>query len=165
MSDITNYTPEELGLLTRLPAHIGFAVMIADQARWRGRRAEIGELRAAAGKTSPQYPDNALVQRVAPIVEDLLESDELVQRSRDKNAGAVLQAVAAQCTQVAAILAAKSTPVEADGYKRFALGLGVQAAEAYADAEFLGIGGQTISRNERRALNELREALGLPDEG
>ncbi|PDV97861.1 hypothetical protein [Candidatus Chloroploca asiatica] len=164
MSAMTSYTPEELDLLSRLPAHIGFAVMIAERASWRGRRTEIRELRAAATKTAPQYADNALVQQVAPQVADLLESDELVKRSRDKNAGAVLAAVVAQCAQVAGILAAKTTPAEAEGYKRFALGLGMEAAEAHADAEFFGIGGQTISRNERKALDELREALGLRDE-
>jgi hypothetical protein len=164
MSDTKSYTPEELELLTRLPAAIGFAVMIAERAPWRGRRTEIRELRAAAGKTAPQYADNALVQQVAPQVEDLLESDELVQRSRDKNAGAVLTAVAAQCAQAAGILAAKAPPAEAEGYKRFALGLGIEAAEAHADAEFFGIGGQTVSRNERKALAELREALGLREE-
>jgi hypothetical protein len=164
MSDTTTYTPEELDLLTRLPAHIGFAVMIAERAPWRGRRSEIRELRAAAARTAPQYAGNALVQLVAPQVADLLESDELIKRSRDKNAGAVLTAIAAQCAQAAGILAAKAPPAEAEGYKRFALGLGMQAAEAHADAEFFGIGGQTVSRNERKALDELREALGLTDE-
>jgi ABC-type multidrug transport system ATPase subunit len=151
----------ELELLTRLPAAIGFAVMIAERADWRGRRTEIRELRAAAAKTAPQYAGNPLVQQVAPQVSDLLESDDLVQRSRDKNASVVLTAVAAQCAQAAGLLAAKATPAEAEGYKRFALGLGIEAAEAHADAEFFGIGGQTVSRNERRALDELREALGL----
>lgn len=164
MSDTTAYTPEELELLTRLPAHIGFAVMIAERAPWRGRRTEIRQLRAGAAKTAPQYAGNALVQLVAPQVTDLLESDELVRRSRDKNAGAVLTAVVAQCAKAAGILAARATPAEAEGYKHFALGLGMQAAEAHADAEFFGIGGQTVSRNERKALHELREALGLADE-
>jgi hypothetical protein len=164
MSEGTTYTPEELNLLTRLPAHIGFAVMIAERAPWRGRRTEIRELRAAAGKTAAQYADNPLVQLVAPQVADLLESDELVRHSRDKNAGAVLQAVVAQCVQAVGILAAKATPIEGEGYKRFALGLGMQAAEAHADAEFFGIGGQNVSRNERKALAELREALGLGDD-
>jgi hypothetical protein len=164
MSDRTNYSPDELDLLMRLPAHIGFAVMIAEQAPWRGRRAEIRELRAAAAQTAPQYPDNALVQLVAPQVADLLETDALVKRSREKNVAAVLATVVAQCAQVAGILAAKSTPVEAEGYKHFALGLGIKAAEAHADAEFLGIGGQTVSRNERKALTALREALELPAE-
>lgn len=164
MSDARTYTPEELELLTRLPAHIGFAVMIAERAPWRGRRSEIRELRAAATKTAPEYGGNALVQLVAAQVADLLESDELVKHSRDKNADAVLAAVAGQCEQAARILAAKTTPAEGEGYKRFALGLGQQAAEAHADAEFFGIGGQTVSRNERKALNELREALGLRDD-
>lgn len=161
----TSYTPDELDLLTRLPAYIGFTVMIAERATRRGRSAEIRELRAAAGKTAPLYPDNALVQLVAPRVADMLESDELVRRSRDKNADAVLKVIAGHCERAAAVLAVKGSPAEAEGYKRFALGLGVEAAEAHADAEFFGIGGQTISRNERRALNELREALGLTDEG
>ncbi len=164
MSDTMGYTAEELDLLTRLPTHIGFAVMIAERAAWRGRRDEIRELRAAAAQTAPHYADNALVQRIASQVTDLLESDELVKRSRDKNADAVIAVVANQCEQVAGILAARSTPDEAEGYKRFALGLGKQVAEAHADAEFFGIGGQTVSRNERKALTKLREALGLPDE-
>jgi hypothetical protein len=164
MSTELTFTPAELELLTRLPAHIGFAVMIAERAAGRGRRTEIRELRAAVAKTAPQYAGNALVQRVAPQVADLLESDELVKHSRDKNAAVILTAVAAQCAQAAGVLAAKASPAEAAGYKRFALGLGIEAAEAHADAEFFGIGGQSISRNERKALNELREALGLRDE-
>lgn len=165
MSAETSYTAEELELLTRLPAHIGFVVLIAERGSWRGRKAEIRELRAAAAQTAPQYAGNLLVQQVAPEVTDLLESDELVKHSRDKNAEAVLDAVVAQCAQVTGLLAAKSTPEEAAGYKRFALGLGLQVAEAHADAEFFGIGGQTVSRSERKALARLREALELPEDG
>lgn len=164
MHETTSYTAQELELLTRLPAHIGFVVLIAEQAGRRGRKAEIRELRAAAMASAPQYAGNALVQRLAPEVADLLESDELVKHSRDKNGEAVLDAVIVQCAQVTGLLAAKSTPAEAQGYKRFALGLGVQVAEAHADAEFFGIGGQTLSRNERNALSQLREALELPED-
>lgn len=163
MSDATSYTAEELEQLTGLPAYIGFAVLIAERMTPRGRRAEIRELRAAAAQTAPQYPDNALVQRLAPLVSDLLESDELVRRSRDRNGDEVLAQVAAACERASALLAAKSAPDEALGYKQFALGLGVQTAEAHADAEFFGIGGQTVSRKERKALAALREALGLPE--
>jgi hypothetical protein len=164
MSDTTRYTAEELELLKRLPAQIGFAVLIAERALGRGRKAEIRELRSAAAKTAPQYAGNPLVRTIAPEVADLLESDELVKHSRDKNAEAVLEAIVAQCAQVTGLLAAKSTPEEAEGYKHFALGLGVQVAEAHADAEFFGIGGQTVSRKERKALTRLREALELPED-
>lgn len=164
MQEQTDYTPEEWDLLVRLPAHIGFAVMIAEQAAGMGRRAEIRELRAAATTAAAEYADNGLVQRVAQQVRELLESDDLVKHSRDKNAAAVIAFVADECEQVLRLLAAHSTAVEAAGYKRFALSLGQQVAEAHADAEFFGIGGQTVSRKERKALNALREALDFHEE-
>ncbi len=161
--DPSAYTHEEQDLLKQLPAHIGFVVMIAEQTRGRGQREEIRELRAAATTIAMQYPDNALVQWVSPQAANLVQSDALVRHSRDKNVGAVLEAIVLECVQAAAILAAKSTPSEAEGYKQFALGVGQQVAEAHADAEFFGIGGQTVSRNERKVLARLREALEVMD--
>lgn len=161
--DPSAYTDEEQDLLKRLPAHIGFVVMIADPAWGHGRREEIRELRAAATTIAAHYPDNALVQWVAPQVANLLQSDALVRHSRDKDAALVLETIAVKCMQATAILAAKSTPSQAEGYKQFALGIGLQVAKAYADAEFFGIGGQTVSRNERKVLIRLREALEIMD--
>lgn len=163
-SEATGYTPEELELLARLPAYIGYAVMMAEPMGRRGRKVEIRALRAAAAQTAPDYPGNGLVQLLAPQVEALLEGDTIERRSRDRDTAPAYQAIIGACARAAGFLAAKSTPEEAEGYKRFALGLGVLAAEAHADAEFFGIGGQKVSRNERKALDELREALGLAPE-
>ena len=65
------------------------------------------------------------------------------------------------CRRLSAVLHAKASYDEGDGYKRFVLGIGRAVAAAVADAELLGIGGGTVSAYERRLLQALSDAMGL----
>jgi hypothetical protein len=61
-----------------------------------------------------------------------------------------------------AILEAKATPEEIDGYKTFVMTVAQAAAGAHKEGGFLGIGGKEISEAEDKALDELSSTLGAP---
>src|SRR5262249_45191413 len=69
------------------------------------------------------------------------------------------QAVAA-CRDVAALVSRKA-PGDADGFKRWLLGLAQRAAEAAKEGGVFGIGGVRVSDAEKAALAEVAQALGV----
>ncbi len=163
MSTQADYSAEEWNLLVQVPAYVGYSVLIAEPSGWRGTKQEIAALRAASDKLVQAYA-TPLNEALAPEVRALLASNELEKRSRDKNVDAILDTVVQYCEDAVKLLSSRTTADEVHAYQGFAYQMGVMVAEAAVDAEFLGIGGETISARERKALKRLRDALGMPDE-
>ena len=164
MTSQADYTAEQWKLLTRIPAAIGLSVMLAeDQGGRRAARKELAALAAAPDKVAAQFAGNALVQAVLPEVKANAAAEQVRQHSREKGQTEqrIFEATYRMCQQVATVLSAISTAVETDGYKRFAAGVGAEVARAAADAEYLGIGGGTLSSHERKLLRALCGAMGL----
>jgi len=65
------------------------------------------------------------------------------------------------CRQVAALLDRKAPPVEAEGFKRWLLGVSTRVADAAKEGGFLGFGGTRVSEQETAALKEIAAALGV----
>lgn len=63
--------------------------------------------------------------------------------------------------EVAAILAAKATGLEADAYKRWLMDFAQKIAEAIREGGIFGIGSSRISEKEADVLDKLAKALGL----
>lgn len=163
MSTKADYSEPEWSLLVQVPAYVGYVVLIAEPSGWRGTKQEIAALRTAPDTLVHEYP-SPLNAALAPEVRALLASDELEKRSRDKNADAVLDFVAGQCQTAVKLLTSRTTPEELRAYQSFTYEMGVTVAHAAVDAEYLGIGGESVSAQERRALQRLRSALAMPDE-
>ncbi len=164
MTNKSDYTPDEWRLLAGLPWAIGLSVILAeDQGGRRATRQELAALAAAPQALAARFPANALVQAVLPDVTANAAAGLVEQHSREKGSTEqrIYQETYRLCQQAAALLDARAPYDEADGYKRFAAGIGGQVAHAAADAEYLGIGGGTLSSNERRLLAALCEALNL----
>jgi hypothetical protein len=96
---------------------------------------------------------------VLPDASAAAQSDELKGYAKAKETDEALKAALEWSKRLNATLAVRTNFEEADGYKRFVLRTGLAVADASADAEFLGIGGETVSRGERKALLALVEAL------
>lgn len=60
------------------------------------------------------------------------------------------------------LLARKSTPEEALGFKQWLHGIATRVAEASNEGGFLGFGGEKVSAAEREALASIGKTLGLP---
>ncbi len=161
MTTEADYTAEEWQLLVTLPAWAGFAVMIAEPKRRRDKN-EIAVLSEAAQKIGPQFADNQLVQAALPDINQVNNSSVIEENRKVKDIDKVTALAAERCGQANVLLRSKSSGTEADGYKRFVLDTATGVADATADSEFFGIGGERVSRAERRVLRKLADALDVP---
>lgn len=159
MTTKADFTEGEWKSLVRMPAVAGVAVILADESRPRGRRKEIAALERAAATIAGDYADNALVQAALPDVQAYVKSAEVQEYAREKQTDRALQIAVDMAKQATAILDARCEFLEADGFKRFVLQTGLAVAQAAADAEFLGIGGQTLSLGERKTLLKLVDVM------
>jgi hypothetical protein len=159
MTTKADYTAEEWKTLAAMPAVIGLAVILAEQSQPRGRKAELAALDTSTAEAAAEMADNELVQAVLPDARAAAEAEEVAEYARARKTGKALEAAVAWCDKANAILAAKSTYLEADGYKRFVLSAGLKVAQTSADAEYLGIGGGKLSIGERKTLLRLAEVL------
>jgi len=159
MTTKVDYSSDEWQTLVAMPAVVGLAVVLAEGSGRRGRKQEMEELAASAAAAAKEFPDNALVQAVLPDAEAAAASDQVQAYRREKRSAKALEIAISWCEKVNAILNAKSSFLEADGYKRFVLETGLKVAMVSADAEYLGIGGEKVSHGERKTLLKLVEAL------
>ncbi|MFO7683761.1 MAG: hypothetical protein R6X34_27340 [Chloroflexota bacterium] len=167
MTTKSDYTAEEWRLITGLPWAVGLAVILAeDKGGRKAAKKELAALAEAPTQVAATLPHNALVQSALPDVAASAAAERIQPYSREKGETEqmIYQDIYRMCQQLAAILAEKSPFDEREGYKQFVLGIGRVAADAVADAEFLGIGGGTLSANERKLLRALGEALQIVEE-
>ncbi|MDQ3700886.1 MAG: hypothetical protein M3442_08200 [Chloroflexota bacterium] len=166
MTTRADYTAEEWRTLSQLPVAVSLAVITSGKSNPMQRVRELTSMVQTLEDTRRQQPANELVTAVAVAdgerpgdgarAAGALPSPDL------SEGGAELQRQAvAQCLQAAAILAAKSTPAEAEGYKRWVVAIGRKVAEAAKEGGFLGIGGGPVSPEETETLNAVTAALEL----
>ena len=159
MTTKADYTADEWKTLIAMPAVVGLAVILAEQSQQRGRKQELAALRDTTAEAAAEYPDNDLVQAVLPDAQTAVESDEVTEYGKAKQTGKAMEVAVSWCEKVNAILRKKSGFLEADGYKRFVLTVGLKVALTSADPEYLGIGGQKLSHGERKTLLKLADVL------
>jgi hypothetical protein len=159
MTTKTDYTPDEWRTLAILPSVIGLAVILAEGSAPRGRKDEMAALAASIAAAAKEFGDNELVQALLPDAQTAANSDQVQAYRKEKRTARALEIAGEWCEKANAILKAKSSFLEADGYKRFALTTGLNEALVSADAEYLGIGGEKLSHGERKTLLKLVEVL------
>ena len=162
MSVKADYTDKEWELLVWTPSLIGYCLVVATRSGWFETRREVAALRAAPAQLAPQYADCPLVQALAPDMTELLKTDDLDRHSRDKDIRSVAEATERSCAEMLKLLSTRTTPAETQRFCEFAYQVGDLVANVVADAEYLGIGGEMVSRDERQMLVRFREALELP---
>lgn len=167
MTTKSDYTPEEWQLITGIPWAVGLTVILAEDKGGRNAtKKELAALAEAPERVAARMLDNELVQATLPDVMTSPAAARVKDHSREKGdiERTIYQDTFRLCQQLLAILKAKSTGAEREGYKRFIMEVGREVAAAVADAEYLGIGGGTLSPYERKLLQALSVALELEDE-
>ena len=97
------------------------------------------------------------------LLDELLKTPPTIDADRLREAGGNIGAVTSQqLHEATAILDAKATPAEIDGYKTFVMRVAQTVASAHKEGGFLGIGGKEISDTENQALDQISAALGTP---
>ena len=160
MTTKADYEAEEWEAISLLPTRVSFAVMISGTP---GPIQVVHETGVFAAHVIEQPKDgNELVEAVVTLYRTDKETPKAAAPQKETMASYRDEALAA-CRKVNDILAAKSTPEEADGYKQWVVGLGRKVAEASKEGGFLGIGGTRVSAEEQATLSETAAALGVSE--
>lgn len=166
MTTKQDFSADEWRLVTGAPWAVGLAVILAeDQGRRRATKKELAALAAAPAQVAANFADNALVQTALPDIVSHAAAEQVKAHSHEK--GEVEQEIYTAtldlCRRLVELLPERTPYGEADGYKRFVVAIGTAVAGAFADAEFLGIGGGTVSARERKLLRNVADALGIDE--
>ncbi len=164
MSVFTDYTPDEQQLLFRSLQ----AAAVAISAASLGRKTEtVSEGFAAASfimERSQATVDNTLITSVQYALDQRAKSEQPFP-SFEKVVtvpGAEAQAMET-LHQVAALLAEKSTPDEAEGFKQWLMEIAQRTAAAGKEGgNFFGRGAVQVNDAEKAALAQVAQVLGLP---
>jgi hypothetical protein len=160
MSSRADYTTEEWELLYLCPLYVGTAIATAAGSGLIGSVREAFAVATSPANAAREFRENLLVQELIATHNTPKTRDVDVQAFGRDMVQAQNRAFAA-CRTACAILAEKSTPGEAAGYKQWVLRVAETVAKAGAEGNFLGIGGQTISPPEEEILSILRRELGV----
>ena len=160
MTTQADYEAEEWDAIALLPTRVSFAVMISGTP---GPIQVVHETGVFAKHVIEQHDGNELVEAVVTLYRTDKEAPKAAAPQKETMATYRDEALAT-CRQVSDVLAAKSTPEEADGYKQWVLALGRKVAEASKEGSFLGIGGTRVSAEEQATLSEAAGALGVSED-
>lgn len=164
MTQQANYTPEEWDALTEIPTLVGSAVMVAGESGADTLK-EARALVKALFSGGTDHPENELVRAVVRSRVQELEKGtlEVAEAHLAAEPSAVLERAIAQAGFVRGVLEAKGDPAEAAEFKGWLLDIGQKVAEAAREGGLLkviGLGGKLVSKNEQKALDAIRAALG-----
>lgn len=167
-----NYTEDELNLLANTPQLIGAAMAFVGNSGLFGTGKEMFANAKSVMAGIKDYPNNALIQAILPNVQGIA-SDEVAKMKKVREWGIARmkakgvtsaekfqEAALEDCKAVVALLAAKSSPQEADEYKQWALSIAEKVAMATSEGGFLGFGGERFSANEKQLLSQIESVLG-----
>jgi hypothetical protein len=160
MTTKADYTPEEWDLLKKAPLMMAAAVIVSDLSGSVGVAKEFLSMAQAVEETGQQGDVNELV---VSLVADL-QAPQAAQSDADEEPLDLSEArekALAESREVAALLAQKTTPAEADGFKRWMLSIAKRVSEAAREGGVLGIGSKLVSEKETTMLREIAAALGI----
>ena len=159
MSKKADYTAEEWQTIVKAAPMAGLAVTLASPNGPFGVMKEMFAVGMAIADTLQKGSSNELV---SSLIDDLKARGTKPEQpqamdSPDKARATCMQALA----DVDTLLARKSTPDEAKGFKEWLHGIATRVAEASNEGGFLGFGGEKVSDAERAALADIGKMLHL----
>lgn len=95
------------------------------------------------------------------LLDQLVSSAPTLDAERARSYGGNVAAASTERLRTAVgLLEGKATADEVEAYRQFVLRVARTVAEAHKEGGVLGVGGQRISEEEQRALDEIAAALG-----
>jgi hypothetical protein len=160
MTTKADYTADEWELLRKAPLIMAAAVIVSDLSGSVGVAREFLSMAQAVEETGQHPEPNELI---AALVADLqTPQGEHAEETEDITDISEARTKALEETrEIAALLARKSPPAEAEGFKRWMLSIAKQVSEAAREGGVLGIGSKLVSEKETAMIDELAEALGV----
>jgi len=165
MSVLSDYTPDEQFLLMEGP-RLGAVVVAAASL---GRKSETANEGFAAAdyvlSSRGDFLENTLIGSIQFALEQRAETDaKFADFTELASAPDATDKSLARLRQLADLLARKSEPEEAAGYKQWVMNAAVRTSEAGKEGGgFLGRGAVAVNDAERQALTQVAAALGLAE--
>lgn len=156
----TDFTAEEWKHLLQAPGAAGIYIMMSDPSFVVGSMKEA--LAVSGSIIQKEKGENS--ELLAALLAEFKEREMVKQaqlKFEKKNVDAVKQATSAALKQAVEILDHKATSEEAAEIKAWLYDVSVKAANAAKEGGFLGFGGERVSENEKAALQEIAEILGV----
>ena len=147
-----DFNDEEWTLLREAPTSAGMLVIQAD----RG-----GSIRETFSMAKA-YTDARRDHGASQLLDDLVSEKPEVDRTRFKSEDDLRAGLLQHIRDAVALLQRMATPEELDEYRRFVMTVANRAADARREG-FMGMSGERVSDDERRALAEIGEAAGASE--
>ena len=172
MSIKDDFNEDEWYLLSSAPAMIGAAM---SSAAARGMIGTVKEMTASMRSTVgalQDYPDSELIQALLKKAENWDDAKTKMkdyrERAKDKLAEGNIksreelhQLAMDDCKKAVALVNAKCSSDDALAYKEWALKIANNVAAAASEGGFLGFGGEKISPEEAKMLEQIEGILGI----
>ncbi len=156
----TEYTNEEWTQLLQAPGAAGIYIMMSDPSFVVG---SMKEAFAVSGSILDKEKGNNS-ELLTALLADFREKEMAKQaqlKFDKKDLNTIKQTASDVLKQAARILDNKATPEESAEIKGWLSDLSVRAANAAKEGGFLGFGGTKVSENEKVALQEISDKLGV----
>jgi hypothetical protein len=158
------FTPEEWTQLRLLPSLIAGGTAAADPS---GLFASIKEAAAGAQGVTEAFKSNSGLELFAALAADRSipgmpdPRTVLGEGSREQQMQNFKKAVLDGVKSATDVVARKSSPAEADAYRRMLADVAERAASASKEGGFLGFGGVRVSDKEQAFIAEVKRAAGI----
>ena len=178
MTTLTDFSPEDLGVLNRTPTAVAMAAAYAEQ---DGALSMVREMRAgltAAREAAFAFPDNEIIQLLAAAMQDVDEENDDSPQEDQAGDPAGAEAVVEErnpqraqeislelAGQAMAIMEEMATLEEAVQFKHWLYAIADQVTLATKSGGILGLGGTQVAEGEQAYLENLRTVLGIAGEG
>ena len=162
MSSKTDYSADEWKICLKAPLMAGLAVVAASPSGPLGVLREMFAVGKLVSETRAQGGSNELLRALvselgAPDARGQVDAAELRGLGTEQLRAHALEA----CRTFAALVDRKASPEEAEGAKRWLIGIAQRTAEAAKEGGFLGFGGTQVNPAETAAIQEVARALGV----
>lgn len=157
MSQISEYTSEEVETLCRVPLAVGMMVVGASLSGPVGIVKELLAARQAIKEASKQAPENSVLHTLFSEANMKAQNEQMSHEKpqamdKAKQMGKIRQAIS--------ILSNKGETSEVADYKALLIKAAENTANAAKEGGFLGIGGKRVTEEEQAVITEIRSLVG-----
>jgi len=156
MSQISDYTSDEVKTLSRAPLVAGMMVVGASLSGPLGIVKEILAALRATEEASKQAPENSILRSLFSE-ENMKAQNEQMSRERPEATDKAMQME--RIRQAIRILSSKGDVSEVEAYKAMLIHAAENTANATKEGGFLGIGGTRVNEAERATIEEIRSLV------
>jgi hypothetical protein len=148
MTRKADFNAEEWSLVLEGPPVAGMIVMVAHRGGSFREAISMGKAYQEAQK-----------DRSAELIGEIVSSRPEFDRNRYKSPEELRERGLTRIREAVNLLESKATPEEVEEYKQFVRDVANTVANAKKEGGVLGIGGQRVSEEEKKALDEIAQTL------